>query len=69
MIPWLTVPPTTFLAKYLTDYLISRSWSLTKVRKFIQSICFLGQNVALFIMCHTHEFNTALTCMSIIIGL
>ncbi|KAL9692720.1 hypothetical protein quinque_015710 [Culex quinquefasciatus] len=44
-------------------------WSLTRIRKLVQSICFPRQNVALFIMCHTQEFNTALTCMSIIIGL
>lgn len=66
--PWLVVPPITLLAKVLTDYLISKNWSLTNVRKFIQSICFLGQNCALFVMCHTNNFNVALVSMSIIIG-
>ncbi|KAL1402006.1 hypothetical protein pipiens_006270 [Culex pipiens pipiens] len=69
MIPWLALPPVTFFGKSLTERLIAKQWSLTRIRKLVQSICFLGQNVALFIMCHTQEFNTALTCMSIIIGL
>lgn len=68
MIPWLALPPVTFFGKSLTERLIAKQWSLTRIRKLVQSICFLGQNVALFIMCHTQEFNTALTCMSIIIG-
>lgn len=62
------VPPITILAKLMTDYLLARNWSLTSVRKFIQSICFLGQNCALFVMCHTNDFNVALVSMSIIIG-
>lgn len=68
MIPWLALPPCTFIAKYLTSYLIARNWPVTKVRKCIQSICFASQNIALFIMSRTNTFQTALTCMTIIIG-
>lgn len=68
MVPWLAVLPVTMLARWLTDYLIGRKWTLTRVRKVIQSCCFLGQNLALLCMCHTHDFTTALTCMTIIIG-
>ncbi|XP_058452698.1 voltage-gated purine nucleotide uniporter SLC17A9 [Malaya genurostris] len=69
MIPWLALPPVTFFGKILTEKLIAKQWPLIRIRKLVQSICFLGQNVALFMMCHTQEFNIALTCMSIIIGL
>lgn len=68
MVPWLALPPCTFIGKYLTDYLISREWSLTKIRKTVQSVCFLSQNVALFIMCRTNNFYVALTCMTVVIG-
>lgn len=69
MIPWLALPPVTILGKAFTEALISRQWPLTRIRKLVQSFCFLGQNVALFTMCHTEQFNIALACMSIIIGL
>jgi len=68
MVPWLALPPCTLLGKYLTDYLISREWSLTKVRKCLQSICFLSQNIALFVMCRTQDFYISLICMTIVIG-
>uniref|UniRef100_A0AAG5DMN7 Major facilitator superfamily (MFS) profile domain-containing protein n=1 Tax=Anopheles atroparvus TaxID=41427 RepID=A0AAG5DMN7_ANOAO len=69
MIPWLALPPVTFAGKLLTEHLLAKQWSLTRIRKVVQSICFLGQNCALFAMCRTQDFNMALTCMSIIIGL
>lgn len=68
MVPWLALPPCTLLGKALTDYLTGRGWSLTKVRKIVQSCCFLGENIALFCMCHTTNFETALLCMTIVIG-
>ncbi|KFB44190.1 AGAP008942-PA-like protein [Anopheles sinensis] len=69
MIPWLALPPVTFVGKLLTEHLLAKQWTLTRIRKVVQSICFLGQNCALFAMCRTQDFNMALTCMSIIIGL
>uniref|UniRef100_A0A182P1M3 Major facilitator superfamily (MFS) profile domain-containing protein n=1 Tax=Anopheles epiroticus TaxID=199890 RepID=A0A182P1M3_9DIPT len=69
MIPWLALPPVTFMGKLLTEHLLAKQWTLTRIRKLVQSLCFLGQNCALFVMCRTQEFNMALTCMSIIIGL
>lgn len=68
MIPWLALPPCTFFAKYLSSYLISKDYSITTVRKIIQSLCFLSQNIALFCLSRTNSFHTALICMTIIIG-
>lgn len=68
MVPWLALPPCTLIGKYLTDYLILRNWPLTRIRKVVESACFLSQNVALCIMCRTNNFYTALTCMTIVIG-
>lgn len=68
MIPWLALPFCTLFAKQLTDYLINKGWKLSTVRKIIQSCCFIGQNIALFAMSRTTNFNTALGCMTIIIG-
>uniref|UniRef100_A0A336LJN3 CSON009530 protein n=1 Tax=Culicoides sonorensis TaxID=179676 RepID=A0A336LJN3_CULSO len=68
MIPWATIPFFTFVAKMLTDKMMARKASLTRIRKIIESICFLTQNCSLFIMCHTNSFPIALICMSIITG-
>uniref|UniRef100_T1GFU5 Major facilitator superfamily (MFS) profile domain-containing protein n=1 Tax=Megaselia scalaris TaxID=36166 RepID=T1GFU5_MEGSC len=68
MIPWLALPPCTFFAKYLSSYLISKEYSITTVRKLIQSLCFLSQNIALFCLSRTNSFQTALICMTVIIG-
>lgn len=68
MVPWLALPPCTLFAKFVTDRLVAREWSLTNVRKLIQSCCFLGQNLALFCMCHTNNFSIILFCMTVIIG-
>ncbi|XP_075152256.1 voltage-gated purine nucleotide uniporter SLC17A9-like [Haematobia irritans] len=68
MIPWLALPPSTFFAKYLTGKLQAREWSMSSVRKIVQSCCFAAQNLALFIMSRTTDFHTALICMTVIIG-
>lgn len=68
MIPWLALPPCTVLGKMLTEYLLMREWSLTRVRKIVQSCCFLAQNTALLIMCGTNSFHASLICMTVIIG-
>ncbi|KAL5281046.1 SLC17A9 family protein [Megaselia abdita] len=68
MIPWLALPPCTFFAKYLSSYLISKDYSITTVRKLVQSLCFLSQNIALFCLSRTNSFQTALICMTVIIG-
>lgn len=68
MIPWIALPFMILFGKQLTDYLVARGWSLSTTRKVVQSCCFLGQNLALFIMSRTNDFNTALICMTAIIG-
>ncbi|XP_063701104.1 voltage-gated purine nucleotide uniporter SLC17A9 isoform X2 [Culicoides brevitarsis] len=68
MVPWATIPFFTYFAKWLTDKMVARKASLTRIRKIIESLCFLTQNCALFIMCHTNSYPIALICMSIITG-
>lgn len=68
MIPWMALPPCTFIAKLINDYLMTKGWSLSRIRKFSQSCCFIGQNISLFIMCRTTNFNVTLICMTFIIG-
>lgn len=68
MIPWLAVFPCTVLGKYITEYLIARDWPVTRVRKIVQSCCFLSENIALLIMGRTKNFVTALVCMTVVIG-
>lgn len=68
MVPWLAMPPCTLIGKYLTDELIRREWKMTNIRKCVQSLCFLSQNVALFVMSRSNSLSTTLICMTIIIG-
>lgn len=68
MVPWLAMPPCTILGKYITEELIRRDWKLTSIRKLVESLCFLCQNVALFIMSQTNDLVITLICMTIVIG-
>lgn len=69
MIPWAALPFCTILAKLLTDKLISRNWSLTAVRKIVQSICFATEILALLVMMtNVKSFYGALACMTCIVG-
>lgn len=67
-LPWLMVPPFTFIAKYLTEILLLKKYNLTNVRKIVQSICFVVQIIALSIVMQTKNFPLTLGCMSLIIG-
>lgn len=65
----MALPFCTLTAKVLTDKLIARNWSLTAVRKFIQSICFGIQIIALLVMMlPVTSFYAALACMTVIVG-
>lgn len=67
-LPWLMVPPCTLLAKYLSENLLARKFSMSSVRKIIQSICFLVQIFSLMIVMQTKNFTLTLICMSLTIG-
>lgn len=67
-LPWLLVPPCTLYAKYLTENMLAQKYSLTNVRKIIQSICFLVQIFSLMLVMQTKNFTLTLICMSLTIG-
>lgn len=69
MLPWCLIPPSTLLAKVLTSRLLSQKYRLTNVRKIVQSICFLVQNVGLLMVMNTKSFPMSLTCMCLCIGI
>ena len=69
MLPWCLIPPTTFIAKCITDRLKAKKYRLTNIRKLVQSICFLVQNVALLMVMNSKDFTTALSCMCLCIGI
>lgn len=68
-LPWLLVPPCTLAAKYLSDNLLAKKYSLTSVRKIIQSICSIVQIFSLMIVMQTKNFTITLICMSLTIGI
>jgi ACS family sodium-dependent inorganic phosphate cotransporter-like MFS transporter 9 len=67
-LPWIFVPPCTLYAKHLTENLLAKKFSLTSVRKIIQSICYLVQIFALLIVMQTKNFTLTLICICMTIG-
>lgn len=68
-LPWSLVPPSTIIAKFLTENLLAKKYKLGSVRKIVQSICFIGQCLALWIVMHTKNFTVSLICLSLVIGM
>jgi MFS transporter, ACS family, solute carrier family 17 (sodium-dependent inorganic phosphate cotransporter), member 9 len=69
MLPWIAVLFFTIIAKYFTERLIAQKYHLSTVRKSVQAICFLVQNLALMVVMNTKNFNVALTSMCICMGI
>lgn len=67
-VPWLFCPPSQWTSGLLADHLISKGYSTTFVRKFSQTIAFLGSSFSLFLMCHTESYYPALLCMTLAIN-
>lgn len=68
-LPWSLVPLCTIIAKYVSESLLAKKYHLSSVRKIVQSICFIGQCFALWIVMHTKNFSVSLMCLSVVIGM
>ena len=47
MIPWLFTVPCTFFGKWLSEYLISKGFTVTSTRKIIEAFCLLTESFGL----------------------
>ncbi|ESO07094.1 hypothetical protein HELRODRAFT_76708, partial [Helobdella robusta] len=63
-IPWLFCPPSQWFGGWLADHLIYKGFSTTFVRKFIQSLAFLGSALFLVLMGHFDSYYFALFCLT-----
>ncbi|XP_070495354.1 voltage-gated purine nucleotide uniporter SLC17A9-like [Chironomus tepperi] len=69
MLPWIAVLIFTIIAKNFTERMIAQKYHLTTVRKTVQAICFIVQNLSLFIVMNTKDFTVALISMCICMGI
>nr|CAD7585764.1 unnamed protein product [Timema genevievae] len=68
MVPWLFSIPSTFLGKWLSEYLIRVGYSVTSTRKIIEVICLGSQALALIAIGLVTEYQWALVCVSVAIA-
>nr|CAD7402251.1 unnamed protein product [Timema poppensis] len=68
MVPWLFSIPSTFLGKWLSEYLIRVGYSVTTTRKIIEVICLGSQALALIAIGLVTEYQWALVCVSVAIA-
>ncbi|XP_012255342.2 solute carrier family 17 member 9 [Athalia rosae] len=68
MVPWLSLLPSTFLGKTLSEKLIKTGYSVTMTRKIIETICLMTQSINLLILAFVSSFQGAIFCLALIIG-
>ena len=69
VVPWLVTIPTSILSGYVSDILISKGYSVTFVRKLMETISQLGTALALVVISYTNSYTGALTCMALAVAL
>lgn len=62
--PWIAMFVTANVGGVFTDWLLSRGYDKTKVRKLMQSLAFLGPALFLSILSNTHNLSTAVACIA-----
>ena len=56
-------------AGLLADKLIKSGWSITKVRKSLQTVAFLGPALALILLSRSKDPRLAVACMTCALGI
>lgn len=56
-------------AGLLADKLIKQGWHITKVRKTLQTVAFLGPALALIILSRSKDPRIAVACMTCALGI
>lgn len=63
VLPWLTMAITANFGGWLADTLVERGWSVTRVRKVMQTVGFLGPAFFLTQLNNVHTVPAAVACM------
>ncbi|KAH3809294.1 solute carrier family 17 member 9-like isoform X1 [Dreissena polymorpha] len=64
VVPWLITIPSSIFGGWLADLMITKGWSVTFVRKLMNTITMLGCAFFLVIISYTSSYVGALTCMA-----
>ncbi|XP_013421814.1 solute carrier family 17 member 9 isoform X1 [Lingula anatina] len=65
VLPWLLTIFSAVSSGWIADNLISKGYTVTAVRKVMQSLCFLGTALFLFLLSFMHTFHTSLFCVAV----
>ncbi|XP_062609999.1 voltage-gated purine nucleotide uniporter SLC17A9-like [Saccostrea cucullata] len=65
VVPWVVTMLSSIFGGWLADYMLSKGWSVTFVRKFIESIALCGTATALVLLSYTSTYGSALVLMAI----
>lgn len=69
ILPWLAMAVSANFGGWFADYLLSKGFSVTFVRKLMQTIGLMGPAVFLGIVCFVSKPVTAVICMVLALGL
>eukprot|EP00871_Galdieria_phlegrea_P005397 jgi/Galph1/5859/GphlegSOOS_G4501.1 len=69
ILPWLSMAVSANFGGWCADYLLSRGFSVTFVRKLLQTIGLMGPALFLSIVCFVSHPATAVLCMALALGL
>ncbi|XP_041356795.1 solute carrier family 17 member 9-like [Gigantopelta aegis] len=68
VVPWVVTIPSSIFSGYLADKMISKGYSTTFVRKFMQSIALYGTATFLVLISYTSSYEGSLTCMALAVS-
>ncbi|XP_035826482.1 solute carrier family 17 member 9 isoform X2 [Aplysia californica] len=68
VVPWVVTIPSSIGSGWLADKMISSGYSVTFVRKFMESVALLGTAFFLFIISYTSSYTSCLICLALAVA-
>ncbi|XP_064626671.1 voltage-gated purine nucleotide uniporter SLC17A9-like isoform X2 [Lineus longissimus] len=68
VVPWLVSIPSSIFSGWLADYLIAKGYSVTFVRKLIETVALCGASVSLVTISYADNYILAVICMGFAIS-
>ncbi|WAR23740.1 PHT41-like protein [Mya arenaria] len=68
VVPWVVTIPSSIFGGWLADLMITKGWSVTFVRKFMNTITMLGTAFFLVVISYTTSYEGALVCMALAVA-
>ncbi|KAJ8305773.1 hypothetical protein KUTeg_016318 [Tegillarca granosa] len=68
VVPWIVTMFSTILGGWLADFMLMKGYSVTFVRKFMESIALLGTSASLVLISYTSSYGGALFFMALAVA-